>query len=103
MLKDAPRDELLACIKAVHDGRTHIPFAIAQRLAETIGAPSLTDREMEVLELVSEGKANKEIAAQLSITEGTVKTHVSAILEKLNASHRTEAVTIALRRGLLRL
>lgn len=103
MLKDAPRNELLACIKAVHEGRTHIPFAIAQRLAETIGTPSLTAREFEVLELVSEGKANKEIAARLSITEGTVKTHVSAILEKLDASHRTEAVTIALRRGLLRL
>lgn len=103
MLKDAPREELLACISAVHEGRTLIPQAIATRLAETIGSPSLTAREIEVLELVAGGKSNKEIATDLSITEGTVKSHLSAILAKLDASDRTQAVTIAIKRGLLRL
>jgi two-component system NarL family response regulator len=103
MLKDAPRDELLDCIKAVHEGRTLIPPAIATRLAETIGAPPLTARELEVLTLVADGKSNKEIATLLSITEGTVKSHLSAMLGKLDARDRTQAVTIALKRGLLRL
>ena len=103
LLKDAPRDELLACIKAVHEGRTLIPAAIATKLAESIGAPSLTSREIEVLELVAGGKSNREIAALLFITEGTVKSHLSTVLGKLDASDRTQAVTIALKRGLLRL
>jgi len=103
LLKDAPREDLLACIKAVHEGRTLIPPAIAAKMAETIGAPTLSPREIEVLELVAEGKSNKEIAAALSITEGTVKSHLSALLGKLGASDRTQAVTIALKRGLLRL
>jgi two-component system, NarL family, response regulator len=103
MLKDAPRDELIACIKAVHEGRTLIPPAIAAKLAESIGAPPLTARELEVLGLVAEGKSNREIATLLFITEGTVKSHLSAILSKLDAADRTQAVTIALKRGLLRL
>jgi len=103
MLKDAPREELLACIKAVHEGRTLIPPAIAARLAETIGAPPLTAREVEVLTLVADGQSNKEIATLLSITEGTVKSHLSALLGKLDARDRTQAVTTALKRGLLRL
>jgi two-component system, NarL family, response regulator len=103
MLKDAPREELLDCVKAVHEGRTHIPPAIATKLAETLGAPTLTARELEVLKLVADGKSNKEIARLLSVTEGTVKSHLSALLGKLDASDRTQAVTIALRRGLLRL
>ena len=103
LLKDAPREELLACIKAVHEGRTLIPPAIAAKLAETIGAPPLTPREIEVLGLVADGKSNKEIAANLFITEGTVKSHLIAILRKLDAADRTQAVTIALKRGLLRL
>jgi two-component system NarL family response regulator len=103
MLKDAPREELLACIKAVHEGRPLIPPAIATRLAETIGTPPLTAREVGVLELVAEGKPNKEIAALLSITEGTVKTHMRSVLRKLDAADRTQAVTVALKRGILRL
>jgi len=103
LLKDAPREELLACIKAVYDGRTLIPPAIAAKMAETISAPTLTPREIAVLELVAEGKSNKEIAASLSITEGTVKSHLSALLGKLDASDRTQAVTTALKRGLIRL
>jgi two-component system, NarL family, response regulator len=103
MLKDAPRDELIACIKAVHEGRTLIPPAIATKLAEAIGAPALTARELEVLKLVADGRSNREIATLLFITEGTVKSHLSAMLGKLDASDRTQAVTIALKRGLLRL
>ena len=103
MLKDAPRDELLACIKAVNEGRTLIPPAIAAKLAETIGAPPLTARELEVLGLAAQGKSNREIATTLFITEGTVKSHLSTVLGKLDASDRTQAVTIALKRGLLRL
>lgn len=103
MLKDAPREELLACIKAVHEGLTLIPPAIATKLAETIGVPTLTARELEVLDLAGGGKSNKEIAELLSITEGTVKSHMRSVLGKLDASDRTQAVTIALRRGILRL
>ena len=103
MLKDAPREELLACIKAVHEGRTLIPPTIAAKLAENMGTPALTPRELEVLGLVANGKSNKETASTLFITEGTVKSHLIAILRKLDASDRTQAVTIALKRGLLRL
>ncbi|MEI6499956.1 MAG: response regulator transcription factor [Armatimonadota bacterium] len=103
MLKDAPREELVACIKAVHEGRTLIPPAIAAKLAENMGAPTLTARELEVLALVAQGKSNREIATALFITEGTVKSHLSTMLGKLDASDRTQAVTIALKRGLFRL
>ena len=103
MLKDAPREELLACIEAVHEGRTLIPPAIAARLAETFGAPTLTAREIEVLKLAAGGNSNKEIAALLSVTEGTIKSHMRSVLQKLDAADRTQAVTISLRRGLLRL
>jgi two-component system NarL family response regulator len=103
MLKDSPRDELLAGIRAVHQGLTLIPPAIAAKLAETVGVPSLTPRELEVLGLAGAGNSNKEIARALFITEGTVKSHINALLGKLEASDRTQAVTIALKRGLLRL
>lgn len=103
MLKDVPREELLSCIKSVHAGCTLIPPAIASKLAEAIGLPSPTAREIAVLELVAEGKSNREIAALLFITEGTVKSHLSALMGKLEASDRTQAVTIAIKRGLIRL
>jgi two-component system, NarL family, response regulator len=103
MLKDAPRDDLLACIRTVHEGGTLIPADIAGKLAASIGLPSLTDREIEVLGLVRDGKSNKEIAAALFITEGTVKSHMHAVIGKLDANDRTQAVTVALRRGILRL
>ena len=103
LLKDAPRDELLACIHAVHEGRTLIPPAIAAKLADLVGAPTLTTRELEVLALVADGNSNKVVARTLSIAEGTVKSHVNAVLRKLDAADRTQAVTIALKRGMLRL
>ena len=103
LLKDAPRDDLLKCVRAVHEGQTIIPPPIAAKLADRLTTSELTRRESQVLQLVADGKGNKEIAVALSISEGTVKTHVSSILSKLAAADRTQAVTIALRRGILRL
>jgi len=103
LLKDAPRDDLLQCIRGVHGGQTIIPPAIAAKLADRLTTSGLTRREIQVLQLVANGKGNKEIAVALSIREGTVKTHVSSILAKLEAADRTQAVTIALKRGILRL
>jgi len=103
LLKDAPRDELLKCVRAVHEGQTIIPPPIAAKLAGRLTTSGLTRREIQVLRLTADGKANKGIAVALSISEGTVKTHVSAILAKLDALDRTQAVTIALKRGILRL
>ena len=103
ILKDAPRQELIDCIHGVHAGRTLIPPEIAAKIAERVGTSALTAREIEVLRLVAEGIPNKGIATALSISESTVKTHISSLLSKLDAADRTQAVTIALRRGLLRL
>jgi two-component system NarL family response regulator len=103
VLKDAPREELLECMHAVHGGRTVIPPAIAAKLADRLSITALTLRELEVLRLMADGKANKEIANDLFISEGTVKTHVNAILRKLDATDRTQAVTLALKHGILQL
>ena len=103
LLKDAPRDELLDCLRAVHDGQTVIPPAIALKLASRLMATELTPRELDVLRLLATGQSNKQIAAALFIAEGTVKTHVNALLRKLDAADRTGVVTLALKRGLLRL
>ncbi len=103
LLKDVPREELLACIRTVHAGQTYIPSAIAAKLANRRNDSALTAREHEVLEFMADGKANKEIAAALHVSEGTVKTHVNAILKKLDAIDRTQAVIIALKRGIVRL
>ncbi len=101
LLKDAPRDDLLNTIRAVHSGRKHIPSDVAVRLADRINANDLSDREIEVLRLIAQGNSNKIIGEQLHIAEGTVKAHVNNILGKLNANDRTHAVTIAYRRGIL--
>ena len=103
LLKDMLQDELLNAVRAVHAGRRAIPPTVAQRLAEFAGAPSLTEREREVLTLVATGLRNRDIAAAVGRTEETVKVHVKRVLAKLGASDRTEAVAIALRRGLIRL
>jgi len=103
LLKDCSTDDLLAAIRKVHCGGTHVSERAAAKLAERTmrGAP-LSAREIEVLTLISEGKSNKEIAGLLFITEGTVKTHVLNIHEKLVVSDRTEAVVTAIKRGILR-
>ena len=78
-----------------------MPPTIAAKLVERISSPELTERELEVLRRIVAGRSNKEIAADLSITEGTVKTHVNHILDKLGVHDRTQAVTTALKRGLV--
>jgi two-component system NarL family response regulator len=104
LLKDSGKDDLLSAIRAVHEGRSYVPPEIATRLVTRTqaGAP-LTTREIEVLQLMAEGKSNKEIGAALFISEGTVKTHVNSIHEKLSVSDRTEAVIVALKRGIIQL
>jgi DNA-binding NarL/FixJ family response regulator len=103
MLKDAMRTELVSVIRAVHQGYRGIPPTIAAKLAEHAPRIGLTAREMEVLRLMAEGKSNSEIAEALGRAEGTMKIHVRNILGKLGATDRTQAVTIALRRGILHL
>ena len=102
LLKDVPRTELVHCLRTVERGGTYLPTPIVDRLATHVAAESLTDRELEVLGLVAAGIGNRDIAVQLFISEGTVKTHLKSILGKLDATSRTEAVAIAGRRGLLR-
>jgi DNA-binding NarL/FixJ family response regulator len=101
--KGMVREELLEVIRAVYAGKKRLPAAVAQTLAEYISEDMVSSRELQVLSLISTGKRNKEIAADLSISEETVKMHVKNILSKLRASDRTEAVTIALRRGIIHL
>jgi len=103
VVKGMVREELLDVIRSVHAGKKRLPAAVAQTLAEHISSDMVSSREIEVLSLISAGKRNKEIAAELSIAEDTVKMHVRNILSKLQASDRTEAVTIALRRGIIHL
>lgn len=103
VVKGMVREELLDVIRSVHAGKKRLPAAVAQTLAEHISSDMVSSREIEVLSLISAGKRNKEIAAELSIAEDTVKMHVRNILAKLQASDRTEAVTIALRRGIIHL
>jgi DNA-binding NarL/FixJ family response regulator len=101
MLKNLVRKELLETIWAVHAGKRRVPAEIASEIAEHVGDDALTGREIEVLRRVAAGKSNKLIAAELLIAEGTVKTHMKSILPKLDASDRTHAVMIALKRGIL--
>ncbi|WP_216820999.1 response regulator [Singulisphaera sp. GP187] len=102
LLKDVTLEELVDCIEKVHRGQTFVPPLIAAKLAERTASPQLTDRELEVLRRIVAGRSNKEIAADLNITEGTVKSHVNRVLEKLGVHDRTQAATTALKRGLVR-
>jgi DNA-binding NarL/FixJ family response regulator len=101
LLKGLLRKELLETIRAVHAGQKRVPPEIASEIAEHATDDALTSREIDVLRLIAGGNANKEIAAQLSITEETVKGHVKNILAKLGANDRTHAVTIGLKRGII--
>ena len=101
LLKDAPREQLLDCIRAVHAGDTFLPPNVAAKLAAQVSGERLTGRELEILGLMADGQSNKAIARKLSISEGTVKTHVKSVLFKLGATSRTEAAAIAARRGLV--
>jgi len=101
LLKNMLRTELLQTIHAVHSGKRHIPAEIAREIAEHAVGESLTEREVEVLQRVAAGKSNRVIAAELSISESTVKAHMKSVLPKLEATSRTHAVMIALKRGIL--
>jgi two-component system, NarL family, response regulator len=103
LLKGTPREELLEAIRAVHRGQKRIPSDVAAKLAERMMMPELTERELEVLHLIVAGQSNKEIGMALTITEGTVKVHVNNLLGKLGVQDRTQAVTEALKRGIVRL
>jgi DNA-binding NarL/FixJ family response regulator len=103
LLKGKINTELLETIRAVNAGQKRISAEVAAELAEHAGEEALSDREIEVLRLIATGNANKEIAAQLSIGEDTVKRHVTNILSKLQANDRTHAVTIGLKRGIIEL
>lgn len=103
LLKDAPVEELLKAIRVVRTGKKYVPSDVALKLVERISSMELTAREMEVLRLMATGQSNQEIAQALSIVEGTVKTHAISIFNKLGVHDRTQAVTAALRRGILTL
>jgi two-component system NarL family response regulator len=103
VLKDISADELVACIRKVLAGQTYLAPAAAAKLAEGVTRVQLTPREMATLRLMADGKANKEIASELEISERTVKTHLAHLFEKLGVTSRTEAVKVATRRGLVRL
>jgi DNA-binding NarL/FixJ family response regulator len=101
VLKASAREELLAVIRAAHAGERRLPAPVAQKIAEHLSEDMLSSREIEVLVRIAAGKRNKVMAGELSIAENTVKMHVRNILSKLGACDRTEAVTVALRRGII--
>ena len=103
LIKSTPLAEFVDVIRKVEQGRTHLPTVLAQNLVEHIESDVLSDREVEILTQLAEGKRNREIGACLGISEGTVKSHVRHILEKLGAKDRTEALSIAIRRGIIHL
>jgi two-component system NarL family response regulator len=103
LTKDVLHDELLKAIRAVHEGLTYLPAAVAAALAAQLPRPDLSAREVQVLELIVRGLANKQIAYTLNIAEHTVKNHVKNILSKLGAQDRTQAATAAIQRGIIHL
>jgi two-component system NarL family response regulator len=103
ILKDISADALIACIHDVLAGKTYLAPSAAAKLAERITRVQLTPRELATLRSMAEGKSNKEVAAELGISERTVKTHLGHLFEKLGVTSRTEAVKIATHRGLVRM
>jgi DNA-binding NarL/FixJ family response regulator len=103
LLKGSLRTEMLDAIHNVHRGRRHVQGEVASEIAHHVADEQLSDREIAVLRLVAEGKANKEIAQMLSVSEETVKAHLKNLFGKLDVSDRTHAVTIAVRRGIIEL
>jgi two-component system NarL family response regulator len=101
--KTVGQPELLKAVRLVAQGRTYVPADIAVRLAERLPCEELTSREQQVLALVVEGAGNAQIARRLGIAGGTVKNHISSIFEKLGVTQRTEAVAVAIKRGIVRI
>jgi two-component system NarL family response regulator len=100
LLKDSKPSELRTAIRTVHSGQQYIPSHVGAKLVERMNNPALTDRELEVLQLVAQGMSNVEIGVALTITESTVKSNINRILSKLGAKDRTQATIIAMKRGL---
>lgn len=103
LLKDSSRRELVNCIRSVHEGRVNLTSSVATQLAAGVTCERLTKREAEIMRLVVSGKSNKEIGASLGVTEGTVKVHIGHVFKKLGVGGRTEAIRIALERGVVHL
>jgi len=103
LLKSMPPRELVGMIRQVHVGKKRIPSEVAERLAEHLGDEDLTPREMDVLRHAASGNRNRDIAGRLFISEETVKVHMKHVMEKLGATDRTQAVAVALRRGIIQL
>jgi len=100
LLKNVTRLELIEAIQRVYAGQKYIPAEVGARLAERMNNPQLTARERQVLLLMTEGKSNHEIATALNVSEGTIKFHINGIFRKLNVNDRTQAVLVALKRGI---
>jgi len=103
MLKTMPPKDLVKVVRRIHAGKKHIPPEVAANLAEHFSNDDLTPRETEVLAQIAEGNRNRDIAERLFISEETVKVHIKHIMDKLGASDRTQAVAIAIRRGIIQL
>jgi DNA-binding NarL/FixJ family response regulator len=103
LTKDLLQDELLTAIRVVHKGGTYVPPSLASVLSAQVSRPDLTLRELQVLELVVRGLANKQIAFSLNLSEFTVKNHIKRLLNKLGAQDRTQAATVAIERGIVHL
>ncbi|MFW9261277.1 response regulator [Nostoc sp. CALU 546] len=103
LLKETEPDELLNAIRTVHRGQKYIPPDVGAKLVQRLSNPELSERELAVLRSLAQGMSNADIAAALSIGEGTVKSHVNRILNKLDVSDRTQAVIVAVKRGIVSL
>lgn len=103
LLKGMTLEELLETVRVVHSGKSRIPSAIAEKLADRVSGQELTPRELEVLERIVAGRSNRDAASDLGISETTVKTHVNSLLSKLGVADRTHAATLAIQRGIVHL
>ena len=103
LLKDTTSEELVTAIRTIHGGDRYLPPAIACRLADRLVRPTLTPRELDVLRLIAKGRTNKELASAMFVSEETVKTHVKSLFQKLGVHDRAEAVSVSLKRGIIRL
>ncbi|PZU91504.1 MAG: DNA-binding response regulator [Pseudanabaena sp.] len=101
IFKNAPVDEIVRAIKTVYEGKKYIPPEVGEKLSERLNRPQLSNRELDVLKLVAQGKNNQQIATELYISESTVKYHINSVLSKLGVSDRTQATLIAIKRGIV--
>ncbi len=102
LLKSAPREELLMAVRKAHAGVRHLSSGVVEGLAATRGEPALTPREREVIQLIAEGRSNRDLALELHMTVRTAKAHATSIFRKLAVADRTQALRVALRRGMVR-